>query len=105
MSNENNISTFTDMPNPNFEQDMKMQKLREELAKSFANYQKTMMFLLADAPLGVLCLPTVIENILLAHGCLRVYDLFNVDFVDVKGLGEARIRELTTRLDQFFSML
>ncbi len=88
----------------NIEQDIKMQKLKEELAKSFSEYRKTMKFLSADAPIEILCLPKTIENILIDSGCLRIYDVFDLDFTKVKGLGTVRVRELTTRLDQFFSM-
>jgi hypothetical protein len=86
------------------EQDIKMQQLREELSKSFESYRNTMKFLSADAPIEVLCLPKNIENILLESGCLRVYDLFDMDFTKVKGLGTVRLRDLTARLQQFISM-
>jgi hypothetical protein len=86
------------------EQDIKMQKLREELSKSFKAYRTTMHFLSADAPIEVLCLPKTIENILLDAGCLRVYDLFDVDLTEIKGLGPVRIRDLTARFQQFVSM-
>lgn len=89
----------------NFEQDIKMEQLRKELAKKFDEYRLTVSFMAADAPLEVLCLPPVIENALLTHGCLRIYDLFNCNFVEVKGLGARRIRYLTTRLNEFLSML
>lgn len=88
-----------------FENDLELENLRRELRKSFDNYQKTLMYLSGDAPLAVLCLPPASENILSSHGCLRVYDLFNLDLTKVKGFGKVRIRELTTRLDQFFAML
>ena len=91
--------------NENMEYDLKMQKLRQELSKSFSEYRRTISFMAGDAPLEILCLPTAIENCLLSYGCLRIYDLFNCDFTKVKGLGASRIRDLTSRLDQFFSML
>ncbi len=89
----------------NFENEMRLQKLREEVLKKFSEYRTTLNFMAADAPISILCLPTAIETALLAHGCLRVYDLFDCDFIKVKGLGVRRIRDLTSRLDQFFSML
>lgn len=91
--------------NDNFENDMKMQKVKEEVLKKFEEYKTTMAFMAADAPISILCLKEPIEKALIAHGLLRVYDLFDCDFVKVKGLGEARVRELATCLDQFFSML
>ena len=87
-----------------FEKDMKMVKLREELLESFNGYKKMMMFLSADAPIEILCLPIAIENILLSQGCLRIYDMIDMDFAKIKGLGPTRLRHLTSRLDQFFSM-
>ena len=86
------------------EQDMRMQKLREELKKSFDEYRKTMRFMAADAPIEVLCLPSSIENILLDSGCLRIYDMLDADFTKIKGLGPIRIGQLTTCLNKFFSM-
>lgn len=85
--------------------DMQLENLKKELKHSFENYQKTMKYMVADAPIDILCLPKAIEQILFDNGLLRVYDLFDVDFTKIKGLGEGRIRQLTARLDQFFSML
>ncbi len=79
-------------------------KIKEELLKRLEEYRKMMMFMAADAPIGILCLPKVTENALVAHGCLRVYDLLNCDLTEVKGLGEVRIRDLTARLDQFITI-
>jgi len=90
--------------NSNFEKDLDMDKLKAEIRKSFASYQTTMKYMLADAPLGILCLDPKVEKILLDQGFLRVYDLFNVDLIKVKGLGIVRVKQLTASLDQFFSM-
>jgi hypothetical protein len=86
------------------EYDEAMRKIRDEVAKKLFDYRKTINFMASDAPISILCLPSVIENILTTHGFIRVYDLFGADFTKVKGLGVIRTRELTTRLDQFFSM-
>ncbi len=91
--------------NDNFEIDLDMQKLKDELRKSFSNYQKTMRFMLADAPIEALCLPHATEKILLDSGFLRIYDLFDVDLVKIKGFGVARSRQLTSSLDKFLAML
>ena len=91
--------------NNNFEYDLYISKVRKELVQKFIDYQNTMKYLMADAPIATLCLPPQTEKALLDHGCLRIYDLFDLDFVKVKGLGVVRIRDLTARLDQFFSML
>lgn len=105
MDDINNVKESFENINNNFEKDLDMEKLKEELRKSFADYQKTMKYLMADAPIEVLCLNPIIQKILIDQGFLRIYDLFNVDFVKIKGLGVARIRELTSGLDKFFSML
>jgi len=94
-----------DIDNSNFEADAHLQKVRKEVLKKFSEYRNTLNYLAADAPIQVLCLPYTIEKILLGHGILRVYELFNLDLVKIKGLGEVRIRQLTSCLDQFFAML
>ena len=104
MDDIDNIKETPDIVNDNFEHEMQMAKLREELKKRFDDYQTTMKFMLADAPIEVLCLPQNIEKILLDHGFLRIYDLFDVDLTKIKGLGVTRIRHLTTSLNKFFSM-
>ena len=79
-------------------------KVNKLLLESLESYRTTLSYMSADAPIGVLCLPAVMENALIEHGCLRVYDLFNCDFTKIKGFGESRVRQLTARLDQFFFM-
>lgn len=85
--------------------DVEMEKIRIEVLKKFEDYKKTMNYLVADAPISILCLPSVMEKILIDQGFLRVYDLFNVDFIKIKGFGKTRVNRLTSCLDQFFSML
>jgi len=91
--------------NNNFESDLDMAKLKEELSKKFKEYETTMKYMLSDAPIEILCLPPSTEKILLDEGFLRIYDLFNVDLIKIKGIGVARVRHLTSCLDKFFSML
>lgn len=105
MDEINNVKESFENINNNFEKDLDMAKLKDELKKSFENYQKVMKYMLADAPIEMLCLDAPIEKILLDQGFLRVYDLFDVDFTKIKGFGAVRIRNLTTSLDKFFSML
>lgn len=88
----------------NLEYDLKMKKIREEVLKSFSEYRKTLNYMSADAPIGVLCLPKSIENILINNGYLRVYDLFDANFTEIKGLGKTRIGEITACVDQFLTM-
>lgn len=101
----NDVKTSLDYVEKHFESELDMKKLREELLKCYSDYQKTISYMVADAPIEALCLPKATENILLSNGLLRVYDLFNMDFTKIKGLGSVRIRDLTSRLEQFFSML
>ena len=112
MSNENKLFEKEEDVKEFFEnnitlkklEDMKIQKLKEELLKSFERYRKTLNYLAADAPIEIMGLPTATQNCLLAHGLFRIYDLLDCDFTKVKGLGEIRIRDITSRLDQFCSM-
>ena len=87
------------------EYEHEISKIRIEVLKKYEEYNMTMKYLAADAPIGILCLPKAIETILVDNGYLRVYDLFNADFTKIKGFGVMRIRDLTTRLDEFLSML
>lgn len=105
MDDINNVKENFENINNNFEKDLEIQKIKQEVIKRFKEYQTTMKYMAADAPIEILCLPSQIEKILLDQGFLRIYDLFDVDLVKIKGLGVARIRDLTSSLDKFFSML
>jgi hypothetical protein len=105
VDDNNNLKELPENVNSNFEMDLDMARLKDDLREKFRDYQTTIKFMAADAPIEILCLNSKVEKILLDQGFLRIYDLFNADFVKVKGLGVVRIKELTTRLDQFFSML
>lgn len=85
--------------------DIDKQKLKEMVAKKLAEYQKTISYMSADAPISILCLPKSVETVLLRNNLLRVYDLFNRDFSEIEGLNETRVRDLTASLDKFLSML
>ncbi|CAB4133748.1 hypothetical protein UFOVP264_2 [uncultured Caudovirales phage] len=82
-----------------------LKKIQEELVQKFKDYRTTLNYMAADAPIETLCLPKPIETALLINGFLRIYDVFDVDFAKIKGLGVVRIRQLAASLDQFFSML
>lgn len=84
---------------------MQLKKIREEVLKRYEEYNKIISFLASDAPIQSLCFPKSIENILLKNNFLRIYDLFDVDFTKIKGLGVQRCRYLTSRLDQFIAMM
>ena len=91
--------------NKNIEDQNQLKKIREEVLKKYQDYRKTISFLATDAPIEVLCLPDEIQSILLNNGILRVYELFDCDFVKIKGLGKIRIARITSSLNQFLSVL
>lgn len=104
MSNVN-LNEILENVNKNLETEMELKKIKEEVLKRFDEYRKTIAYMAGDAPIAILALPSEIEKALLAHGCLRIYDLFDMDFTEVKGLGKVRIERLTSCLNQFLSML
>jgi hypothetical protein len=79
-------------------------EINKKLLESLENYRKFMSYASGDLPLECLCLPKPTEKILLDNGFLRIYDLFDADLTKVKGLGQVRLRDLTTRLDKFLAM-
>jgi hypothetical protein len=85
--------------------DENVKYIRQEVLNKFNEYSDTLRFMAADAPIQILCLPKKIEKVLLNSSLLRIYDLFDVDLIKIEGLDESGIRNLTTRLDQFFSVL
>lgn len=105
MLDNHKLNEDPDVVNNKIEYDQKMKFMKEEVLKRMTDYRKTIDYMVTDAPLQILGLPVVIENILLDHGCLRVYHLLDMDFTKIKGLGETRVRLLTSGLDKFFSML
>ncbi len=100
-----NVKEKFENVNSNFEKDLDLAKLKEELRQKFHDYQNTMRFMLADAPIEILCLPSTLQKVLADQGFLRIYDLFDVDLIKIKGLGVVRVKQLTSSLDKFFSML
>jgi hypothetical protein len=81
-----------------------IRKINKKLLESLQNYRKMVAFMGADVPIGVLCLPRTTEKILANQGFLRVYDLLDVDFAEIKGIGDSRSRDITSSLNKFFSM-
>lgn len=79
-------------------------KINKEFAKSIDNYKKTMSLLIADLPLQSLCLDKPTEKILLNNGFLRVFELINLDFTKIKGIGKLRCQRLASSLNQFISI-
>lgn len=79
-------------------------EINKKLIESLENYRKTIYYMYGDAPVEVLCLPKVTETVLINNGILRVYDLFNRDLTEIKGIGDRRIADLASSLDKFLSM-
>lgn len=100
---------MTDSVNNNLEKDLNVQQVKNvmavELIKKLAEYRKTMAFMAGDAPISILGLPKNLEKVLLSNGLDRIYDLFDRDFTKIEGLSDVRISYLTTRIDEFLSML
>jgi hypothetical protein len=79
-------------------------KVKIELLKQVSAYQKSMAMMSCDLPLSALCLSKKIENALLKAGYDRVYDLLDLDLIEIKGIGKIGRRELTARLHQFIAV-
>lgn len=77
---------------------------KDILKNNFIRYRKILKYMEADVPIQCLCLPKIIENKLIGAGCLRVYDVFDLDFSKIKGLGISRQAIISSSLDQFLSM-
>mgnify|MGYP001564360847 CR=1 FL=1 len=86
-----------------FKVDNKIQRqINKKISESLQNYNNLLSFMSADIPLEALCLDRKTMTILSKNGISRVFDLINLDFTKIKGIGEIRRRYLTSRLDQFF---
>lgn len=81
-----------------------LNEVRKKTLDSYKNYRNMMHYLSADAPIGVLCLPKSTENLLINNGFLRVYDIFDRDLTEIKGLTNTGIDLITARLNNFLSM-
>ncbi len=79
-------------------------KVSEELKNTLGKYRQTLQYMAGNAPIEVLCLDPIIEKILLSSGFLRVYDLFERDLTEIKGIGKTRLGNITARLDEFISI-
>lgn len=85
--------------------DSKSNQIKEEIFKKFLEYRKTLKFMMGDAPISIFCFSKPVEKALIESGCVRVYDLFDLDLVKVKGLSNDSLRNLAARIDEFLSML
>lgn len=105
MSNADSLNEQLKSVNNNLEKEMVLKKVKEEVLKKFQEYQKSLAYMASDAPISVLCLPKSIESILISHGRLRIYDLLDCDLTEIKGLSRVRISQITSRLNEFVTML
>lgn len=110
MSTKTNISNEANDVNELLESgydrviDGHVKQIREETLKKLSEYQKTLSYMAADAPIGILCLPKVTEHALAAAGCLRIFDMLDRDLTKIEGLSDTARGNLTSRLNQFLSM-
>lgn len=93
------------------EDNLLIEKLEEEpdfkkidIQKELSHYRTVIGFMSANVPIGVLCLPKSLENLLAKHDIVRVYDLINHSLDGIEGLGKQRIDLIRTRCDEFFSV-
>ena len=77
---------------------------KEQYKQNLSRYRQIIGYMSANVPIEAMCLPRVIENILIREGFLRVYDLMAHDFRKVKGIGSDRFDIIATSLDEFTSM-
>lgn len=75
-----------------------------DVRKNLEHYRKLLSYMGANVPIQVLCLPKAVEKALILEGIVRVYDLINRDLTKIKGLGQARLDLLASRLDEFFTV-
>lgn len=85
-----------------------VEKVKIELIKdinvSLENYRKITSMMYGDAPIETLCLPKSTNKLLISQGFCRIYDLFNCDLTEIKGISNVGLRDLTTRVNEFLSM-
>lgn len=105
MENLNDVKENLESLTDNLASDLDMKRLKDELLIKYKEYQTTIKLMACDAPIAILCLSPKTEKILLSNGCLRVYDILEMDLTKIVGLTEVAARDLTSRLDQFRSML
>lgn len=81
-----------------------VKKINKKLVECLDNYRKFMNCMAADLPIGCLCLPECDEKALLDNNIRRVFELFDLDLTEIKGLSESGRRNLTACLNEFLSM-
>lgn len=105
MDHIKNLIDNTQDVNANLEKNMEFSKLKVEVLSRFAEYRKTVQYMAADLPISALCLPKKLEKKLSDGDFLRVFELFGLDLTKVEGLDNRDVGDLTSRLNEFLSML
>lgn len=99
------MSEFEKSIDNNLLDEMQMKKLKDEISKCLKNYEKTIKYMVQDAPIQILGLPRNLQKKLIKNNCLRIYDFIELDFGKIEWLDDVDIRDLTARLNEFLSML
>ncbi len=81
-----------------------VRKINKKLVESLGNYQKMMEYMAADLPVQCLCLPKRYEKALLSNGLLRIFELFDLNLVEIEGIGVVGARDITASLNKFISV-
>ncbi len=81
------------------------ENVKRELIKSFDRYQKVMSLMAIDGPISVLGLPKNIQKILEDNGILRLYEILNMNLIEIKGLSDIDRTRLAASLNKFSAML
>lgn len=92
-------------PSDDDKDEIVLHQIKLELVKNFKNYRNTIRIMSFDLPISVLNLPKSIEKLLYNQGFHRVYDFFDCDFTKIEGLSASRIRDLTSRVNEFLSII
>lgn len=77
-----------------------MKKIQKGFVKSLSNYKKYIDKISLDAPIEILCLSKSTLKILKSNGFNRVSEISAYDLTKIKGIGDARRREINFRISQ-----
>lgn len=75
---------------------------KAKVDEAYKKYKKAILYMSCDLSIKCLCLPTVIENILISNGFHRVYDLIEADLSIIRNFGVKRRAILIDKLSEFF---
>lgn len=81
-----------------------MNKIKKDFLENIKNYKAHLNKSMLNAPIEILCLDNATLNILRRNNIFRIFDLSAADLTKIKGLGNARIMKIESRLNEFISM-